>query len=67
MAKKGLDVSAYTDEANDPNATFLFPIADHASEIQRIMRAAFDSILLNGEDVTQTLKSANDQVNALFQ
>jgi multiple sugar transport system substrate-binding protein len=67
MAKKGLDVSAYTDEANDPNATFLFPITDHASQIQSIMRAAFDSILLNGEDVAKTLKSGNDQINALFQ
>jgi multiple sugar transport system substrate-binding protein len=66
MAKKGLDVSAYVNEANDPNATFLFPITDHATDVQRIMREAFDSILLNGEDVSKTLKSANDQVNALF-
>jgi len=66
MAKKGLDVSAYTEEATDPNATFLFPITDHATEVQRIMRAAFDSILLNGDDVAKTLKSANEQVNGLF-
>jgi multiple sugar transport system substrate-binding protein len=66
MAKKGLDVSAYTDEAADPNATFLFPITDHASDVIRIMREAFDSILLNGADAAKTLKAANDQVNALF-
>jgi multiple sugar transport system substrate-binding protein len=66
MAKKGLDVSSYVSEANDPNATFLFPITDHATDVQRIMREAFDSILLNGDDPAKTLKSANDQVNALF-
>jgi multiple sugar transport system substrate-binding protein len=26
--KKGLDVSAFTKEALDPNGTFLFPVAD---------------------------------------
>ena len=66
MAKKGVDVSAYVNEANDPNVTFLFPITDHASELLRIMREAFDAILLNGEDAAKTLKAANDQVNALF-
>jgi multiple sugar transport system substrate-binding protein len=66
MAKKGLDVSSYVSEANDPNVTFLFPITDHATDVQRIMREAFDSILLNGEDPANTLKAANDQVNALF-
>jgi hypothetical protein len=30
IAKKGIDVSAYVSEAADPNATFLFPITDHA-------------------------------------
>jgi multiple sugar transport system substrate-binding protein len=66
MAKKGIDVSAYVSEAADPNVTFLFPITDHASEVLRITRAAFDSILLNGEDAAPTLKAANDEVNALF-
>jgi multiple sugar transport system substrate-binding protein len=66
IAKKGVDVSAYVSEAADPNATFLFPITDHATDVLRITRAAFDSILLNGEDAAKTLKAANDEVNALF-
>src|SRR5580704_7739366 len=66
MAKKGIDVSAYVSEAADPNATFLFPITDHATDVLRITRAAFDSILLNGNDAAKTLKAANDEINALF-
>jgi multiple sugar transport system substrate-binding protein len=67
MAKKGVDVSAFVSEATEPNVTFLFPITDHASEVLRITRAAFDSILLNGADAASTLKSANEEVNALFE
>ena len=67
MAQKGVDVSAFVEEATDPQATFLFPITDHASDIDRIMRAAFDAIYLNGADAATTLKAANQEVNALFQ
>src|SRR5246127_3094391 len=66
IAKKSIEVSAYVSEAADPNATFLFPITDHASDVLRITRAAFDAIYLNGEDAAKTLKAANDEVNALF-
>jgi multiple sugar transport system substrate-binding protein len=66
IAKKGIDVSAYVSEAADPNATFLFPITDHASEVLRITRAASDAILLNGEDAAKILKAANNEVNTLF-
>jgi len=67
MAETGVDVSSFVNEALDPKATFLFPITDHASDVLRITRAAFDSILLNGEDAAKTLKAANEQINALFQ
>jgi multiple sugar transport system substrate-binding protein len=67
MAQKGVDVSAFVQEATDPNATFLYPITDHASDIVRITRAAFDAIYLNGADAASTLKAANQEVNALFQ
>jgi multiple sugar transport system substrate-binding protein len=65
---KGLDVSAFTTEALDPNGTFLFPVADHASEINTIMTQTEEKIYL-GEttDVAGALKAANDEVNALFQ
>ena len=67
MAKKGTDVSAYVLEATDPNATFLFPVSDHASDLLRIMRTAIDQIFSNGADPVATLKAANEEVNALFQ
>jgi multiple sugar transport system substrate-binding protein len=66
MEKKGIDVSAYVNEAEDPNGTFLFPITDHATDVLRITRAAFDKIYLDGADAATTLKAANDEVNALF-
>lgn len=66
--KKGLDVTAFTTEALDPNGTFLFPVADHASEASTIMTQTEEKIYL-GEttDVAAALKQANDEVNALFQ
>lgn len=62
----GLDVSAFTDEALDPNGTFLFPIADHASEINAILSPVMDSIMLGQAKASDALKAASDQVNALF-
>ncbi len=67
MAQQGTDVSAFVEEATDPQATFLFPITDHASDVDRIMRAAFDAIYLNGADAATTLKAASQEVNALFE
>jgi len=65
-AKKGLDVSAFTTEANTKGGTFLFPIADNASEISSIMTAAMDSIFLGKATAAQALKEANAKVNATF-
>lgn len=66
MAAKGADVSAFIDEAKQPDGTFFLPISEHASEIVRILRASFDSIFPEGANVSQTLKTANNEVNALF-
>lgn len=63
----GLDVSAFTKQALDPNGTFLFPITDHGSEIATIMNPVMDSILLGEKKAADALKEANTQVNALFQ
>jgi len=67
FAKKGMDVSPFVEEGTDPKVTFLFPVTDHASDVVRIMQAAIDRIMLSGADPTSTLKSANQEVNALFQ
>ncbi len=63
----GLDVSAFTEQALDPNGTFLFPITDHGSEISTIMGPVMDSIMLGEKKAADALKDANTQVNALFQ
>lgn len=62
---KGWDVSAFLKEAT-PDQTFYFPITDHSSEINSIMKAAFEQIFLNDVDAAKVLKEANDAVNALF-
>ena len=64
---EGHDVSAYTDQAQDPSATFLYPITDHGSEIAAIMNPVMDSIVLGEKKAAEALKDANQQVNALFQ
>jgi len=67
MAEKGADVSAFVDEAKQPDGTFFLPISEHASDVVRILRANFDAIFLEGADVDKTLKAANKEVNALFE
>ena len=45
--------------------TFLFPITDHASQIEGIMQPAMDAVL-TGKAEPSSLTEANEQVNALF-
>lgn len=66
-AADGVDVTAFTDQAKDPNGTFLFPITDHGAEIATIMDSATQSIMLGQATAADALKQANDEVNALFQ
>lgn len=63
----GVDVSAFTELALDPNGTFLFPITDKGADVANIMGPVMDGIL-GGQttDIAGALKDANDQVNALF-
>lgn len=65
-AKKGIDVSPFTMEANAKGGTFLFPIADNASEASSIMQAAMDNIFAGKATAADALKEANAKVNALF-
>ena len=64
---RGLDVSAFTAQALEKNGTFLFPITDHASQINSIMQEAFDSIFLGKATAADALPVANHKVDALFQ
>lgn len=65
-AKKDMDVSSYLAQAQQKDGTFLFPIADHASEYTSIMTAAMQSIALGKEAAKDALPKANKQVNDLF-
>jgi multiple sugar transport system substrate-binding protein len=64
---KGLDVSAFTEQALEENGTFLFPVTDHASEITNIMTPIMQSIMLGQAKAADVLPAANEQVDALFQ
>lgn len=66
-ADKGIDISAFVDQANEENGTFLFPITDFGGEISTIMTETMDSIMLGQVDAASALTKANDEVNALFQ
>jgi multiple sugar transport system substrate-binding protein len=66
MAAHGADVSAFIEEAREPQGTFFLPISEHASEVVRLLRANFDGIFLDGADPATTLKATNKEVNALF-
>jgi multiple sugar transport system substrate-binding protein len=67
MAAKGADVSAFVDEAKQPQGTFFLPISEHASDAIRVLRTNFDAIFLEGADVAITLKATNKEVNSLFE
>jgi multiple sugar transport system substrate-binding protein len=67
MTAKGANVSAFVDEAKEPQGTFFLPISEHGSDIVRTLRANFDAIFLEGADVETTLKAANKEVNSLFE
>jgi multiple sugar transport system substrate-binding protein len=64
--ERGLDVSAFTAQALEKNGTFLFPITDHAAEINSIMQESFDSIFLGKAAAADALRVANQKVDALF-
>jgi multiple sugar transport system substrate-binding protein len=64
FAEKGVDVEAFTVNVKD-KTTFLFPITDHAAQIESIMKPAMDAVI-GGSAPASSLSKANEQVNALF-
>jgi multiple sugar transport system substrate-binding protein len=61
---KGVDTDSFLIHVKD-GTTFLFPITDHASEIDGIMHPAMDAVF-TGKAQPSSLTDANNQVNALF-
>lgn len=66
-ADRGLDISAFTEQALEENGTFLFPVTDNASEIADIMTTAMESIFLGQGTAADVLSAANEEVNATFE
>jgi len=64
--EQGVDVSAFTLQAEEEDGTFLFPITDYAGEISTIMDETMDSIGLGVVDAATALPAANTEVNDLF-
>jgi multiple sugar transport system substrate-binding protein len=59
-----IDITAFTTHLEE-KTTFLFPISDHASQVEGIMMPAMDAVL-TGQAEPSSLTEANEQVNALF-
>lgn len=66
-AEAGVDVSAFTLQATEPDGTFLFPITDFGGEITIIMTETMDAIALGQVDAETALTAANAEINALFE
>ncbi|WP_084252874.1 ABC transporter substrate-binding protein [Devriesea agamarum] len=62
--QRGIDVTAFTDRVK-LNQTALYPLADHAAQIQAIMQPAMDAVWIGSMPIKE-LTSYNDKVNALF-
>jgi multiple sugar transport system substrate-binding protein len=62
---KDVDVTPFTVHVEE-GTTFLFPITDHAADINAIMQPAMDAVI-GGKADASSLTAANEQVNALFQ
>jgi multiple sugar transport system substrate-binding protein len=61
----GIDVSAFTVHLAD-GTTSLFPITDHAADVDAIMGPVLEQVLLGEVDPATALPAANEEVNALF-
>lgn len=64
---RGLNVSAFTDQALEEGGTFLFPVTDNASEVTSIMTEIMQSIFLGEVEPAEALPAANEEVNGLFE
>jgi multiple sugar transport system substrate-binding protein len=62
---QGIDISSFTEHLTN-KTTFLFPITDHAAEINNLMQSTMDDVL-SGKKPVSSLTEANTQVNQLFQ
>jgi multiple sugar transport system substrate-binding protein len=63
----GVDISAYSDEADDPNGTFEFPITYHAADVVATITPVMDQIMRGDVNPFKALPAANQKVNQYLQ
>jgi multiple sugar transport system substrate-binding protein len=64
--KKGIDASAFTDQAALKGGTYLLPMTDHISEITNILQPVLQDIFDGKVTAKDALPKINEQINALF-
>ncbi|MBE7699247.1 sugar ABC transporter substrate-binding protein [Oerskovia sp. Sa1BUA8] len=65
-AEQGVDVSAFLDQAQDPDGVAYYPITLHANEIQSEAQAVIDDIQQRKVDPATALATLNGRINNLF-
>lgn len=64
--KKGIDASAFTNQAATKDGTFLLPMTDHISEITNILQPVLQDVFDGKVTAKEALPKINTQINALF-
>src|SRR5579859_3374476 len=64
--KKGVDVSAFTQEAAAKQNTYLLPMTDHLSDITNMLQPVLQDIFDGKVQAKDALPKINAQINALF-
>ncbi|MEF2277257.1 sugar ABC transporter substrate-binding protein [Deinococcus sp. YIM 134068] len=63
---RGINSTAFVNQAKAKGGTFLFPITDNAAQVNDIMTSAMQRVFLGQAQAADVLKEANTKVNALF-
>lgn len=64
--ERGLDVSPFLDQAAEEGGTFLFPIADKASEYVAIVQPALQEVAMGLGSAADIIPFMNEEVNDLY-
>ncbi|MET4003994.1 multiple sugar transport system substrate-binding protein [Arthrobacter sp. UYCu511] len=61
-----IDPSAFIETADEKNGTVLYPITEHATEVNKIAGDAIDAIIRGTKQAQPALAEAQQQINSLF-
>lgn len=65
-AEAPIDPTAFIETADEKDATVLYPITEHASEVNKIAGDAIDAIMRGTKEAQPALMEAQQQINSLF-